>query len=186
MHSLVLTKKWWLSPSLSTLLVKSLFGSALLALLAQVSIPLQPVPITGQTLGVTLVGLGLGLRAGLGAVLLYLLEGAAGLPVFAGGGGSLASFFGATGGYLWGFIPSAALLGWASDRGVLRSGTKTFGVALLASALTFIPGLWQLSYFVPSDRLLDAGLIPFIPGGIIKALVASAVLLPTYNFFKKI
>src|SRR5262249_15341274 len=96
-------------------------GSLLVAGLAQVSIRLSftPVPITGQTLGVLLVGASLGPMLGGVSLLLYLAEGAIGLPFFAGGdhGASFLGFGAATGGYLWGFVLAAALVGWRSRRG---------------------------------------------------------------------
>ncbi|MDO4435004.1 MAG: biotin transporter BioY [Cardiobacteriaceae bacterium] len=184
--SLIQAKQWYLSDSLQSTLIKAFLGSLIIALFAQISIPLQPVPITGQTLGVTIVGFALGAKAGTGAVLMYLLEGALGLPVFAGGASGYAALLGKTGGYLIGFIPSAWVLGYASDKGVLNHKWATLGVALLSAAITFAFGLLQLSFFVPADKLLQFGLIPFIPGGVIKALIASALIIPAYNFFKKI
>src|SRR3989442_6533556 len=100
-------------------------GSLLVAGLAQVSIklPFTPVPITGQTLGVLLVGASLGPLLGGASMLLYLAEGAIGLPFFAGGdhGASFLGFGAATGGYLWGFVLAAALVGWLARRGCDRS-----------------------------------------------------------------
>lgn len=184
--SLVQAKQWYLSPSLTSFATKALLGSLVLALFAQISIPMQPVPITGQTLGLTLIGFALGARAATAAVLLYLLEGSLGLPVFANGAAGWGVLTGPTGGYLIGFVPSAWLLGYASDKGVLNNKWLTLGAALLSAVITFAFGLLQLSFFVPAEKLLQAGLIPFIPGGVIKALVASALILPAYNFFKKI
>jgi biotin transport system substrate-specific component len=88
-------------------------ASLLVALMAQVSVPLpfSPVPITGQTFAVLLVGAALGAKRGSASLLLYLLEGAAGLPVFAGGGAGPATFLGPTGGYLIGFVAAAWLVG---------------------------------------------------------------------------
>lgn len=184
MQSLVLTKKWFLSQSITSLLLKSLLGSLLLALATKIEIPMWPVPITGQTLAVTVLGLGLGLRAGTGAVLFYLLEGIAGLPVFANGAAGWP--VGPTAGYLFGFIPSVMLLGHCSDRGVLASWPKTILATLAATVLTFVCGLWHLANFVPAGQLLTAGLYPFIPGGIIKGLLACALVIPTQRFFSKI
>jgi biotin transport system substrate-specific component len=94
-------------------------GSVFIALLAQVAIPLpfSPVPITGQTFAVLLVGVLLGSRRGGLGVLLYLLEGAAGLPFFAGGTAGLARLAGPTGGYLVGFVVAAIVVGLLAERG---------------------------------------------------------------------
>ncbi|MCS6774751.1 MAG: biotin transporter BioY, partial [Thermoflexales bacterium] len=92
-----------------------LLGSWLVALLAQVTIPLQPVPITGQTFGVLLVGAALGARRGAMAMLVYLAQGLLGLPFFAGGASGIGRLLGPTGGYLVGFVFAAALVGWLSE-----------------------------------------------------------------------
>ncbi|RPJ40883.1 MAG: biotin transporter BioY, partial [Candidatus Latescibacterota bacterium] len=95
------------------------FASLLLALSARVAIPLpfSPVPISGQSFAVLLVGALLGSRRGSAAVLLYLAEGAVGLPVFAGGAGGAAYLVGPTGGYLAAFLPAAFVVGALCERG---------------------------------------------------------------------
>lgn len=181
--SLQQTKKWFETNRLVGFWLKTLIGANLIALFAQISVPMYPVPITGQTLAVTVVGFALGRKAGTSAVLLYLLEGSVGLPVFAGGSSGIQALFGATGGYLIGFVPTAYLLGYFSDKGVLNSVWKSTAVALLASLVTFAFGLAQLSLFVPADKLLALGFYPFIIGGIIKALLASLLVVPSRRFF---
>lgn len=183
---LVSAKQWFISNDLTTFIIKVALGANLIALLAQISIPMVPVPITGQTLGITIVGFALGRKAGTSAVLLYLFEGIIGLPVFATGASGFTSLLGPTGGYLYGFIFSTAILGYYSDKGVLNNFWKSFGVALVASAVTFIFGLIQLSFFVPEGTVFEYGLYPFIPGGVIKALLASMLVIPAYRFFSKI
>ncbi|MDP8078970.1 biotin transporter BioY [Phocoenobacter skyensis] len=180
------TKRWLAVNQNTAFWIKSFIGSALIALFAQISVPMYPVPITGQTLAISVVGLGLGRKAGTTAVLLYLLEGVMGLPVFANGGTGLTSLLGPSGGYLIGFVPSAYLLGYFSDKGILNSFTKSILVALVASAVTFAFGLAQLSFFVPADKLLQLGFYPFILGGIIKAVLAGLLVIPTYKFFSKL
>src|ERR1700712_784101 len=91
-------------------------GAALVTILAQVVIPLQPVPITGQTLAVLLVGSTLGAVRGSLAMVLYAVLGLVGLPVFSDGSHGTSVLFGATGGYIVGFILSAALVGWLAER----------------------------------------------------------------------
>lgn len=183
---LATAKQWFISKELSTFIIKVLLGANLIALLAQVSIPMIPVPITGQTLAITIVGFALGRNAGVAAVLLYLFEGAVGLPVFANGDWGIATFKGPTGGYLFGFVLAAAILGHFSDKGVLKSFWKSFAVALVAAIVIFVPGLIQLSFFVPEGTVFQYGLYPFIPGGIIKAALAAVLVVPAYNFFSKI
>ncbi len=179
------TKSLFIDNSLKATAIKALVGSLFIALLAQVSIPLQPVPITGQTLGVTIVGLALGKRAGVASVALYLLEGALELPVFANGASGVAVFFGATGGYLYGFLATAYILGYFSDKGVLNQPLAAFAVAVVASAVTFAFGLAQLSFFVPTDKVLAYGFTPFIAGGLLKAFIASLTVSGAYKLNKK-
>lgn len=93
------TKQWLITNEQAAFFIKVILGSLMIALFAQISVPMYPVPITGQTLAVTVVGLSLGRKAGISAVLLYLAQGAMGLPVFASGAAGFAVFFGPTGGY---------------------------------------------------------------------------------------
>lgn len=162
--------------NLALLLGASLF----IALLAQVRVPLlfTPVPITGQTLAVLLVGAALGSRRGALAVLLYLAEGLAGLPVFAGGGSGLAHLLGPTGGYLVGFVAAAWVAGFMAEQGWDRRGRTAWLVFLLAEVALYLPGLAWLALFVGPQRVLVLGLAPFVLGDVLKALIAGA-LLPT-------
>lgn len=180
------TKRWFESNHIAAFWLKTVIGANLIAIFAQISVPMYPVPITGQTLALTVVGFALGRKAATAAVLMYLFEGAIGLPVFAGGASGFQHFFGPTGGYLLGYIPTAYLLGYYSDKGVLNSFWKSIAVALLASAVTFIFGLAQLSFFVPEGKVLELGLYPFILGGVIKAALASILVTPSYKFFSKL
>ncbi|VEJ10121.1 biotin transporter BioY [Actinobacillus delphinicola] len=180
------TKFFFIDNSLKVTAIKAIIGSLFIALLAQVSIPLQPVPITGQTLGVTIVGFAFGKRAGVASVALYLLEGALGLPVFANGSSGIAAFFGPTGGYLYGFLATAYILGYFSDKGILNYPMAAFFIAIIASATTFVFGLFQLSFFVPADKVLEYGFTPFIAGGLLKALIASFTVSGAYKLSKKL
>ena len=160
-------------------LVLVLAGSALIALAAQIRfvLPFTPVPVTGQTFAVLLVAAALG-RLGLASVIAYLVEGAAGLPVFAGGGSGLATMVGPTGGYLIGFALAAAVVGSAAERGWDRHLVTALAAMFLGEVAIYACGLAWLARFVPAERLLDAGLIPFIPGDLFK-MVLAALALPT-------
>ena len=153
-------------------------GSLVVALSAQlvVRLPFTPVPITGQTLGVLLVGAALGARRGAAALALYLIEGAAGLPFFAGGMAGASYLLGPTGGYLLAFPLAAYVTGLAADRGWDRNGRTTALAMSLGSAVLFAGGLAWLSLFVGWERVWVAGLFPFLPGAVIKIAVASAAL----------
>ena len=150
-------------------------ASLLTALAARIAIPVpwSPVPITGQTFAVLLSGAVLGARRGFAAQLLYLAEGAAGLPVFAGGAAGAAVLLGPTGGYLLAFPFAAALTGALAAQGWDRRFVTTAAAMLLGSAVIFALGLALLSRFIPSGRLLAAGLLPFLLGDLIKATLAA-------------
>ncbi|MFQ5608043.1 MAG: biotin transporter BioY [Candidatus Zixiibacteriota bacterium] len=146
---------------------------------AQVSIPLpgELVPITGQTFGVLLCALALGRLRATGVVIIYLAEGAAGLPVFALGAAGPAVLIGPTGGYLVGFLVCALVVGFLADRGWDRSYIKSFLAMILGTTLIFICGLAWLSRFVDGSVLLIQGLYPFLPGAVMK-IAAAFWLLP--------
>ncbi len=150
-------------------------GSALLAGLAQVTIPLPftPVPITGQTFGVALLDLGWGRKRALGAFALYLTEGAIGLPVFAHGESGIG--FGPTLGYLFGMALACAVVGTFADRGFTKTKRGALIAAYAGSICIFTCGLFGLSFYVPHESLLAKGLFPFLLGDTIKN--ASAAIL---------
>lgn len=153
-------------------------GSIFIALMAQVSIPLPftPVPITGQTFAVLLVGALLGPWRGALTVGLYLVEGGLGLPVFAGGSGGLARILGPTGGYLLGFVAAAWVVGYLCRRGWDRR-IPTAAIAMLAGNIViYLFGLPWLARFVGPDPVLTYGLYPFIPGDLIKIFLAALAL----------
>lgn len=165
-----------ISPALQTTL-QIVGGSLFIALLAQVAfpIPLSPVPITGQTFAILTLAMALGARNGVLATLAYLAEGAAGLPVFAGGVGGVTHLLGPTGGYLVGFVLCAAVCGKLAELGFDRSYPKMLFAMTLGNILIFIPGVLWLSNFVPAGQALVLGFAPFIPGAILKTLAASAL-----------
>jgi biotin transport system substrate-specific component len=185
---LPLAKALWPRRSLGGDLALVLSGSLFVALLAQVSLPLPftPVPITGQTLGVLLVGAALGSRLGFLALLAYLVEGGLGLPFFAGGTGGLAKLLGPTGGYLLAFPLAAGLVGLLVERfGADRSFLKTLLAMLAGNLLIYALGVPWLGAFLAGvgkypglAGLLSMGMIPFLPGDLVKAVLA-ALLLPS-------
>jgi biotin transport system substrate-specific component len=165
-------------------------GSLLVAGLAQVSIrlPFTPVPITGQTLGVLLVGTSLGwLRGGL-ALTLYLAEIAVGLPFAAEGEAGLDRLLLATpsGGYLWGFVLAAVLTGLLANSGWDRRVRSSISVMLLGSVVIYLVGLPWLHVSPTFEALLghpptlaetlEAGLYPFLIGDLLKLLLAAGLL----------
>lgn len=151
--------------------------SLLLTLSAKVQVPFYPVPMTMQTLVVIGLGLALGPARGAAAVALYLMQGALGLPVFAGTpekGIGLAYMMGPTGGYLLGYLPATLLAGWLAERGWDRNVFTAMLAALLSGAIIYVPGLLWLGSVIGFDKpVLAFGLYPFIPGDIAKAVLAA-------------
>ncbi|WP_376792760.1 biotin transporter BioY [Thermoflexus sp.] len=159
-------------------------GSLFTAWMARIAIPLPltPVPITGQTLAVLLVGAVLGSRRGALSMAAYILEGALGLPVFAGGAAGLTRVLGPTGGYLIGFIAAAFLTGWLAERGWDRRPLTAALAMLAGNIVIYLFGLPWLARFVEGflgpKGALTLGLLPFIPGDLLK-LALAALLLPS-------
>ena len=160
-------------------IVSVVSGSLFIALSAQLAIPLpfSPVPVTGQTLAVLLVGMLMGSRRGSLCLLTYLAEGIAGLPVFAGGTAGPARLLGPTGGYLLGFVAAAYVAGRLAERGWDRWVGTTFLAMLLGNAAIYAVGLSWLATFVGIGIALPLGFYPFIVGDILK-LALAAMLLP--------
>ena len=161
-------------------------GVLVMALLSQLEFTIGPVPITGQTFGVLLLGAAYGGSLGGLTLLAYLLVGGFGASVFSGGGAGWAQFTGTTAGYLVSFPLVAALVGYLAQRGLTRTFSGAAWVMLLGNALIYLPGLVWLGTFAakyapagvsPLSWTLNAGLAPFIPGDFLK-LFAAAALLP--------
>jgi biotin transport system substrate-specific component len=155
-------------------------GAAVVALAAQWEIKLwfTPVPITGQTFAVLLVGASLGWLRGGASLLLYFLVGLAGAPVYAGGEGGWEWVEGATGGYLVGFIFAAALTGWLAQRRWDRQFSSSVAAMLTASVVIYAFGLPWLAHVanLGVEDTLEAGLYPFVVGDLLKLYLAGALL----------
>lgn len=176
--ALTLTRRAGIRLTVVTNIAVVLLGTLIVALLAQVRIvlPFTPVPITGQTLGVLLVAAALGSRRGTASLGLYLVGGLAGLPFFTGGAAGLAHLTGPTGGYLVGFLAAAALVGGLAERGWTRSWYKMAALFTLGSLVIYVFGAMYLSTFIGLRQALAAGVWPFLPGDVIKAILAAALL----------
>ena len=156
-------------------LLLAIAGSALLTLSAKIQVPFWPVPMTMQTFAVLVIAMAYGPRLGAGTVALYLAEGAAGLPVFANGGG-FAYFAGPTAGYLIGFLVAAALIGWLGDRGWDRRVVTTLAAMALGTVVIFAFGVAWLSVLIGVAKAIAGGLTPFLLGAAFKIALAAAVL----------
>ena len=165
------------SRSLATDLVLIAAGTAFTAVMAQLFIPIQPVPITGQTVAVLIVGSTLGAARGALSMTLYAVLGLF-LPIYSDASSGWAVLSGATGGYIVGFIASAALTGWLAQR---QWDHKIFGgIAsfLAGTAVTFVFGMAWLAFALGLDleQTLAFGLYPFVVFGVVKAVFSAAVM----------
>lgn len=154
-----------------------LFGTALLTVSSYISIPMWPVPVTMQTLAVTLIGALYGWRLGGLTVLAWLLEAALGLPVLAGGKSGLAPFVGPTAGYLFAFPLAAALSGWLVARGWDGARPLWAFLAMLIGSLPILAlgGLW-LATLVGASKAWLLGVQPFLLGDLLKSALGAATL----------
>jgi biotin transport system substrate-specific component len=159
----------------AVLVLASSFAIGLLAQ-AEIRLPWTPVPVTLQPLAVFLLGAALGSRRAAITMLVYLAEGAAGLPFFAGGTAGLARLLGPTGGYLVGFVPAAFVIGFLAEHGWDRTPHRAFAAMFLGSIVLFGCGLARLAAFVPREQLLSLGLAPFVVGDLLKMLAAAGLL----------
>jgi len=162
------------------------FASLLTAAAAQLEIrlPWTPVPISGQTFAVLLSGVVLGSRRAFLAQMLYLLEGACGLPFFSGGAAGALVLAGPTGGYLVAFPFAALVTGALAERAWDRRPVTMFLAMLLGSTVIFAVGLAQLSRFVPADRLVASGLAPFVVGDVVKSALAALAFPFAWKFVR--
>jgi len=163
-----------------------ILGTVFIALSAQVIVPFVPVPVTLQTLAVLMIGLSFGSKLGLATVFTYLLEGAVGLPVFAGGASTLA-LIGPTAGFLFGFLLMVYVAGLARDLQVTSFFATSF-FTLLASMLLYIPGaIWPLLIAeflgikagwanLPVSKIMSGFIAPFILIDIVKSFVAALLV----------
>ena len=158
-----------------------LSGAVLTALVAQIAIPMWPVPITGQTFAVLLVGSVLGASRGALSMLAYFSMGAAGLPVFTGAVAGVN--FGTTFGYQVGFIAAAAITGWLASLGWHKRVLGVLASFVIGNAVIYLFGLPWLAFALANlgfasdlTAVLAAGLVPFLIGDGIKMLLASMAL----------
>jgi biotin transport system substrate-specific component len=155
-------------------------GAGLVALAAQIEIPLSftPVPISGQTFAVLLVGASLGPLLGAASLRLYFCVGLVGAPVYSGGDGGWEIVKGATGGYLVGFIAAAVLTGWLAQRRWDRRFNSAVAAMLSGSVVIYLFGLPWLARTADLDLngTLEAGLYPFVVGDLMKLYLAGMLL----------
>jgi biotin transport system substrate-specific component len=166
----------------------AVLGSLILWASAKISVPFWPVPMTLQTGAVALIAAAYGSRLGLVTVLLYLAEGAIGLPVFEGTplkGIGLSYMLGTTGGYLVGFVAAAAIVGWFAERGIDRNPFLLFAAMICGDVAVFVLGFVWLAGFamlpngaqgIGAAAAFTAGVLPFVLGDLVKLALAAALV----------
>jgi biotin transport system substrate-specific component len=153
----------------------AIVGTLLLWASAKVTVPFFPVPMTLQTIAVLAIAGVYGLRLGLATILLYMAEGAIGLPVFASGAG-LAYMAGPTGGFLAGFVVQTIIVGWAVDRGMGKNLITLFGVMLLSEVVLFAMGFGWLQSIIGAEKAWAFGVAPFLIGDALKTAIAAGLV----------
>ncbi|TIP74949.1 MAG: biotin transporter BioY [Mesorhizobium sp.] len=173
---------------LATQLLLAIVGTLVLTLSAKTRVLLGPVDISMQTLAVFLVAAAFGMRLGVATLLLYMAEGAMGLPVFQGTpekGIGIAYMLGSTGGYLAGFVVMAAIVGWAADRGWDRHPIKLFNAILVAEIVMMAMGFAWLALLIGPEKSWQFGVVPFIIGDLIKVGLAASLVPAVWSLLKR-
>ncbi|HET8586323.1 MAG TPA: biotin transporter BioY [Candidatus Limnocylindria bacterium] len=164
-------------------------GALLTAAAAQLSVrmPWTDVPYTGQTAAVLLVGVALGWRLGLASMLLYVLAGVAGVPVFNAGAAGVHQLLGVTGGYLLGFVLAAAAVGMLAERGWDRSRLRSGGLMIAGNLIIYAVGVPVLAAVagLPLDRALAAGALVFLPWDALKIALAAFALPAAWRLIER-
>jgi biotin transport system substrate-specific component len=152
-------------------------GTLFLALSSYIEVPMVPVPVTMQTFAVTLIGALYGWRLGAVTVAAWLVEGAVGFPVLAGGAAGVAHFVGPTGGYLFAFPLVGALVGWLAERG--WNGSRVllaFAAMVLGNLACLVLGTAWLAAMIGAEQAITFGFLPFLVGGLLKSALGAATL----------
>lgn len=153
-------------------------GTALMALSAKVNLPLPYVPMTLQTLIVLMIGAAYGWRLGSATMIVYLAEGAIGLPVFAGPVGGIAPLVGPTAGYLFGFVAAAFVTGWLAERGWDRSVVLLFAAMAVGHLVILTAGFGWLAYGLGlgAPKAWQVGIAPFIAASLVKNALGATLM----------
>lgn len=172
----------------AALALMAVAGTLILTLAAKTKVVLGPVDLYLGNIAVLAIAAAYGLRLGLATLLLYLVEGAMGFPVFQSTpekGIGLAYMMGTTGGYLIGMIPAAALVGWAADRGFDRNPFKLFAVTLVASAVILAFGFAWLAALIGAEQAWQFGVVPFLLPDAVKAALAASLVPALWSLFRR-
>ncbi len=159
----------------SSVLLKAFIGGIFIATMSQISVPVQPVPFTLQTLAVLLLATILGARESVYAVCLYLTAGACGLPVFANFSGGVTALVGATGGYLIGFVPLAYIIGKLTEKFGTKNIFVTYIIGMCGIAVLLLCGYLQLACFIGFEKAYLFGVVPFLSVECLKLAIFSLI-----------
>ncbi len=169
--------------------VLAVLGTLVLSISAKIKVPMWPVDASLQTLAVFVIAASYGMRLGTATLLLYLLEGALGLPVFQGTperGIGLAYMAGPTGGYLVGFVVAAAIIGWCADRGWDRNPFKLLGVMVVAEVAMLALGALWLAHLFGIDKAFVYGIGPFIITDLLKIVLAACIVPALWRILRRL
>ena len=166
-------------------IVLMVVGTALLTVSAKVQVPLPFVPMTLQTLVVLMIGATYGWRLGGATVALYLAEGAMGMPVFAGPTAGLGYLMGPTGGFLFGFVAAALVMGFMAERGWDRSLLRVALMMTLGHAVILFAGFCWLSVLLPVAKAWSVGIVPFIAATFVKTALAVALMQAAWSITRR-
>ena len=164
-------------------------GTAIIAISAKIQVPFWPVPMTLQTLAIVVIAMAFGARLGLATLVLYLLEGAVGLPVFAGTpekGIGIAYMVGPTGGYLVGFAVAAWLAGWLAERGWDRTFLRATAVNFFATAVVFVFGVAWLIPMFGFEKSIAVGVTPFLLSSAFKIALGGAFMTAAWSLVRRL
>lgn len=160
-------------------------GTAIMALAAKIQVPFFPVPMTLQTLAVFAISAAYGRNLAVATMLLYLAQGAMGIPVFAGPEAGIAYMMKGTAGYLVGFVVAAAIIGEAADRGLSQRPFTMFGVIVAADVVVFALGFAWLSTLIGAEKAWQFGVVPFVLGDLFKIAIATAAIALGWKVLKR-
>ncbi|MER8479325.1 biotin transporter BioY [Mesorhizobium sp. M1163] len=169
-------------------LLLAIAGTLLLILSAKTKVLLGPVDISMQTLAVLVIAAAFGMRLGVATLLLYMAEGALGVPVFQSTpekGIGIAYMLDSTGGYLAGFVVMAVIVGWAADRGWDRHPIKLFNAMLVAEIVMMAMGFAWLALLIGPEKSWQFGVLPFMVGDLIKVALAASLVPAVWSLLKR-
>lgn len=159
-------------------ILQVLFFALLIGFSAQIKIqlPFTPVPITLQTFFVILSGAYLGFSKGVFSNIMYISAGLSGFPIFAGFGSGIIHLLGPTGGYIFGFIFASGVAGILKNKGWTKNFTMSLLLMIFSSIVIYFIGILWLGFYLGFDKIIQVGVIPFLPGDILKIIIGSFIL----------